>query len=700
MTAGHHLAPLLAPRSVALVGASPREGTVGHWMLDCFVSGGFRGDLHLVNPRYEEIDGRPCHAALAALPGPIDMAVLNVASSRIEGLFEEALAAGVRAIVIFDYCILEEDTDPPLLARLRRRAAEAGVPVCGGNGMGYYNLDRGTHASFYNASRLVPGHIALIAHSGSVFTVLTHNDPRYRFNLVASAGQEIGTTVDEYLDYALDMPTTRVVALFIETVRNPAGFIAALEKARARDIPVVITKVGRTEESARLAFTHSGAIAGDDAAYDALLDRHGAIRARTIDEMMATALLLSQRHRARPGGLGAVTDSGGLREHLIDVADEVGVPYARISPETVARLAAALPLGLEPVNPLDAAGPLRPDFSEIFENTLRIIMDDPDVAMGAFEFDAKDAYIYDPAFVALAKSMPSYVEKPFFMLNTFSGARNPELAAEMGEAGVPLINGAELALRAVRHAFAYRDYRARPPLCPPASPGPEVVAKWRGRLTATGTLTEADGLALLADFRVPATAARPAADREGALLAAVALGYPVALKTAAGDIHHKSDAGGVRLALQDATAVGAAYDDLAARLGPHVTVQAMAGAGVELAFGLVDDPQFGPLVMIGAGGTLIEVLRDRVPALAPFDAAEALRLIDRLSIRPVLDGVRGAPAVDLDALADALARFSVLATEIGGAIAEMDVNPVIAGPQRCVAVDALVVGRRSALDVS
>ncbi len=693
MTGGHNLAPLLAPRSVALVGASPREGTVGNWMLDCFVSGGFGGEYYLVNPRYEEIDGRACHASVSELPGPLDMAVLNVASSRIEALFEEALAAGVRAFVLFDYCILEEDIDPPLLARMRRRAAEAGVPVCGGNGMGYYNLDLGTHVSFYNASRLVPGHIALIAHSGSVFTVLVHNDPRYRYNLVVSAGQEIGTTVDEYLDYALDMPTTRVVALFIETVRNPAGFIAALEKARARDIPVVVTKVGRTEESARLAFTHSGAIAGDDAAYDAILDRYGAIRARTIDEMMATALLLSQPHRAGPGGLGAVTDSGGLREHMIDVADEVGVPFARISAETAARLEAALPLGLEPVNPLDAAGPLRPDFSEIFANTLRIIMDDPDVAMGAFEFDANDAYVYNSSFVALAKSMPSYTDKPFFMLNTFSGARNPELAAEMGEAGVPLINGLELALRAVGHAFAHRDSRARPPLCPPASPGPEVVAKWRERLAATGTLTEADGLALLAEFGVPATAARPASDREGVLAAAEALGYPVALKTAAPDIHHKSDADGVRLAIPNSGALGAAYDDLAARLGPHVTVEAMAGTGVELAFGLVNDPQFGPLVMIGAGGTLIEVLRDRVPALPPFDTAEARRLIDRLAIRPVLDGVRGAPAADLDALAEALARFSVLATELGGAIAEMDVNPVIAGPEGCIAVDALVVGR-------
>ncbi len=688
---GKDLAPLLAPRSVALVGASPTPGSIGHAMIGVLGDGGFAGDIHLVNPKYGEIGGRPCWPSIRALPEPVDLAVLGIGNRGVEAAFDDAVAAGAGAVVIFDSLPMRGGGG--LYGRIRSKAIEADLPVLGGNCMGFYHFFANTHVSFQAPPKRKTGGITLISHSGSVFVLLAANDPRYRFNLVVSPGQEINASVSDYMNFALDQPSTRVLALFIETVRDPAGFVAALEKARVRNVPVVAMKVGRTAESARLAATHSGAIAGNDAAYEAVFDRHGVRRAETLDELMATALVLSQPHRPVSGGLGALTDSGGLRELMMDLAVDLDLPFAPITPETRARLAARLPPGHEPVNPVDAAGPLTAGFSEVFRDSLRYLMEDPNIAMGLFEFEARDDFAYTPAFLDIAEDMAGTCGKPLIVLNSFSGARNWDIAERLADAGVPLVNGVRSALLAVRHALAYREFRGRVEGAPPAAPSADSVARWRRRLALGGALAEAESLALLRDFGIPAVIAEAAADRDAAIAAAEAFGYPVALKTAAPGLHHKSDVDGVKLGLAAAGDVAAAYDDLASRLGPQVTIEPMALDGVELAFGMVDDPQFGPLVMLAAGGRLIEVLPDRCFALAPFDEGAARRMIGRLRLRPLLDGVRGRPAADIGSLARALAGFSVLVTTLSEALAEMDVNPVIAGPRGGLAVDALAVGK-------
>jgi acyl-CoA synthetase (NDP forming) len=688
----HWLTPLFAPRHVAVVGASPRPGSFGNDVLSVLRDNGFGGTISPINPNYGEIDGLACHASVAALPSPPDMAILAVAGGRLEAALDDAIAGGARGAVIFDNCYLEGDGDPPLLDRLKTRAAAAGIPVCGGNGMGFYNYETATHASFYHPAFRKAGHIALIAHSGSVFTHLANNDPRFRFNLVVSPGQEINATTADYLDYALDLPSTRVVALFLEAIRDPRGFVAALDKARARDIPIVAVKLGRTEESVRLATTHTKAIAGDDAAYDALFDRTGVRRARDLDEMMAAVQLFAEPARATAGGLSGIVDSGGLRELWIDLAAEHGVPFGKLSAETNAHIQARLPTGLEASNPLDAAGPLREDFAPVFADCLRLLMEDANTAIGAFEFDLRDDFAYWPSLLDVAKVVPRYSGKPFFVFHSFGGANNAQRATELLDAGIPLINGVSNALAAARHALAYRDWRARPALVPPAPP-PNAVRRWTERLSTGSPLREADGLAMLGDFGVPAAASMPSANAAEAAAAAERLGFPVVLKTAAPGVLHKSDLDGVRLGLRDPDAVKRAYDDIASRLGPYALVQRMAGKGVELALGMIADPQFGAMVMVGAGGVLVEFARDRVFALAPFDAAEARRLIDRLRIRPLLDGVRGAPAADIAALADAIARFSALAAALSPHLEAIDVNPLIAGPDGPIAVDAVIVAR-------
>jgi acetate---CoA ligase (ADP-forming) len=687
---GHRLSPLLAPRSVAVVGASARPGSFGNDVLKVLRENGFAGAIHPVNPNYPQIDGLATVPSVGAIGSAPDMAILAVAGSRLEAALEDAIKGGVRSAVIFDSCYLDSDTDPPLLDRLKARATEAGIPVCGGNGMGFYNFDTATHASFYHPPKRAAGPIACIAHSGSVFAHVAINDPRYRFNMVASPGQEISATAADYLDYVLDLPTTRVVAMFLEAIRDPERFVAALEKAKRKSIPLVAVKLGRTEESVRLAATHTKAIAGSAAAFDALCDRYGVARARDLDELMSAALLLAYAKDIPAGGLAAIADSGGLRELFIDLAAEQGVRFGKLSASTAEKIQKRLPAGLEASNPLDAAGPLNEDFPKVFDDCLRHLMADPDVAIGAFEFDLRDAYLYMPGMLDAALAVPTHSKKPFMVFHSFAGAANWRQAERLVDAGIPVINGASNALAAARLAFAYRDWRNRAEMRAVAPPA-DAVARWTVRLKKAEPMGEADGLAMLADFGVPAATTARAGSRAEAVTAAKAVGFPVALKTAAPGVLHKSDKDGVRLNLADAAAVEAAYGALAARLGPQVVIQRMAAQGVELALGMVADPQWGPMVMVGAGGILVEVMNDRAFALAPFDAAEARRLLDRLRIRRMLDGVRGKPPVDMDALTEAIARFSALAAAVAPYVSEIDVNPLIAGPKSPLAVDAVVV---------
>lgn len=685
----HRLTPLLAPRSIALVGASEREGSVGRLMVEVLQAGGFSGSVHAVNPRYGSVLGLACVPSLADLPAPPDLAVLSVAAHRMEETMAAAVDAGARAAVVFDPCFYEGDQAPVLLDRLKALAREAGLPVCGGNGMGFINFDARAWVSFQQPRDVPPGGIAVFCHSGSVFALIVNTAGRYRCNMVVSQGQEIGATVADYIDYAVEQPTTRVVALFMESVRDPAGFVAALEKARARGVPVVINKVARTEQSAALAATHSGAIAGNDSAFRALCTRHGALVCDDMDAMMATAQILALDNRAGPGALGVVTDSGGLREHVIDLAADMGVDFTVLTRATTAALRETLAYGLEPVNPMDAAGPLTPDFTDRLNQASLILANDPGVALMAHELYIDDYLCFYPDCFDALKAMPQKTGKPHVLYATLSSTENARVASELEDAGIPLINGARAMLAGVKQAFAWRDRQSWAKETPaPADAG--LVERWRARLGA-GAMDETETLAMLGEFGVPVVAARVCETPEAVAAAAEAIGYPVVLKTAMAGILHKSDVGGVVVGLTDETALLEAYGAMAGNLGPRVTVAAMAPKGVEVAFGMVRDPQFGPMVMVGAGGVLVELLGDRAFALAPFGRQEALRLLADLKIARLLEGHRGAPPADMESLAEALSRFSVLAAALGESIAEMDINPVIAGPGGVFAVDALVV---------
>jgi acetate---CoA ligase (ADP-forming) len=690
-TRSHRLAPLLTPRSIALVGASPKAGTVGNGMIRSITGGRYSGKLYLINPNYPEIEGRPCYAGLEDLPESVDHVVIGVANARIEAAVSAAIEAGARAATIFGSCYLPDDTDPPLTRRLAAMAKETGLVICGANGMGFYNFDYGLRVCGFPPPDWVQGGggKALITHSGSVFSAFCHNDKRFVYNLAASPGQELGASADEYLDFALDLPTTRVVGLFIETVRNPEGFIAALAKADKRSIPVVALKVGRSAESAKLAVSHSGAVAGNHAAYEAVFDRHGVIAVETLDELANGLLLFGNDREVAAGGLASIHDSGGERELLVDQAVARGVPFARINVATTEKLRGRIDYGLEPINPLDAWGTGH-DWEGIFEDCMAHLCDDPDTALGAMFAETRSGNMLHEGYSRGLKKVLARTAKPVIIVNNVAAVGDDSLVVRLTADNIPVLIGIDPALAVIRGAFERRDRRGRPPMAPVAAPA-GARAKWASRLVAGRTLDEAESLALMADYGLPVLPHRIVESAAEARAAAAAIGWPVALKTAKPGLFHKSDAGGVRLGLQDAAALDAAYAEMAARLGPRMLVMQMVGKGIELSFGSVLDPQFGPLVMVGAGGVLIEMMKDRRFALPPFDAAEARRLIDRLALRALLDGKRGQPAADLAGLAGGFAAFAAMVADLGPLVAEIDINPVLATPKGTVALDALVV---------
>jgi len=684
----HRLDPLLSPRSIAFVGASTRPDTPGNDMIRMIRRGGYKGTVFAVNPNAKDIDGVPCFPSLRDLPSPPDLAVLAVKNERLEEALNQAIEAGAKAAVIFASAQLEGDTSPNLSQRLAERARAAQMPICGPNCMGFYNdLDNVWICGFPSPRVPRPGSIALIAHSGSVFGSLAHNDPRLRFALAVSPGQELTLTIADYISYAVDRPEVNVVGLFMETARDPAGFRAALEKAASREVPVVALKVGRTDAAAKAALTHTGAIAGSDTAYQALFDRYGVLRVETIDELAATLMLMAEGRRAGPGGLVSIHDSGGERELIIDLAERAGVDFAKISDQTRQSVAARLEPGLEADNPLDAWGTGKdfvPQFAACFED----LMKDGNASIGLFAADIRDGYYLHKGFADAAMIVAPRTEKPIAVVTNYTQVRHDTIASTLSDAGVPVLDGTFNALVAVRGALAYRDFLARPKDIAAASTA--NVNTIKERIAGRGTLSEIESLAVLAAWNIPFVKHQPVASRNEAIAAARQIGFPVVLKTAAQNVAHKSDVGGVSLDIADDAALIAAYDDTAARLGAKAVVAQQMPAGVELSLGMVRDPQFGPVIVIGAGGILVELLDDRVSTLPPFGPATALRLLNRLKLRKLLEGMRSRPPVDLKRLAETLSRFSVMCDALKDVVVEIDINPLVCGAD-IAAVDALIV---------
>ena len=707
------LAAMLEARSVAVVGASQRPGTFGERMLAEVAASPSRPQIYPVNPRYPQIGGRQCYPSLADLPGPVDLVLLGVPDAALEAQLTLAARRGDRSAVIFGNAHEDPGPGPRRRPGLRERlagiASAAGMELCGAACMGFANVTHGLRAMGYTEPDPLPaGPVALVTHSGSVFSAMLRLRRAIGFTLAVSSGQELITTAPSYLDYALGLPGTRVLALVLEAIRQPALLRQVLARAAERDIPVILLTVGNSARGRMMVAAHSGALAAADGGWEALSRAYGVHRAGDLAELTDTLELFAIGRRpprppSRPPsgpaspapGIATVHDSGLERAHAADLAEQLGVPFAQLSEATRARLADLLDPGLEPGNPLDVWG-TGADAVGLFAGSLAALADDPSVAAVALAVDLVSELDGDDSYPLAALDAARRTGKPLAVLSNLPSAIDQEAAARLRRESIPVLEGLRTGLLALGHLLDHTGARSRYEAGlsghATAIPVGDEDRRRRGlALLTAGPASGAPLLDLLREYGIAAARAEPADSTAGTLAAAGLIGYPVVLKTDEPAIQHKSDARGVVLGVSGPAELAAAYADLAARLGPRVLVCETVPSGVELALGLARDPALGPLIVVGAGGVLVEAIADRAVALPPVSEQTARQLLSELRISRLLAGFRGAPPADLDSIVRAVTGLSELAAELGGQLEALDVNPLICGPEGAVAVDALAI---------
>jgi len=656
---------------------------------------GYEGQIFGINPRYEALYDQPCYASLRDLPARPDCALIAAPNVRLVEALEEAADCGIPSAAIFASAWSDPSDEPSLQQRLREIALANSMVLCGPNCMGFVSSRFRLPVSGYRVRPDTPiGHTTLISHSGSVWEGFLQNQRGLAFNYVISPGNELVTTMADYMQFALADESTRSIGLFLETVRDPETFLSALEEAAERDIPVVALKTGTSERGARLAQAHSGALAGDSATYDAIFDRFGVRRVTSIDEMMDTLELLAAGIRPDRRGVSAVLDSGGQRAHMVDLAESIGVEFGAINEATESRLQAILEPGLDPVNPLDAWGTGNGS-DDIYIEASLALDSDPSTGLLVFAVDLPPTDDEEMYYPEIAETVRQQIQNPLAFLVHASESASPLQMTRLREMEIPVLMGTETGLRAIRHAVEYATFQRRraagsleeerPILAP------ERLDDVRHALEMAGqALDEHASKQILRAYGLTTTNERSVSTLEGALEAAAEIGYPVALKTAGGDLH-KTERDGVILDVADAEALGAAYRDFEARLGARVLVQEMVPEGCELILGLVFDSQFGPMLTLGIGGIFVEVLKDFRMLSLPTTHDDIARALADLRGAALLRGVRGRSPADPKAIVRAALSLTALASDLGDQIAEVDINPLVALPDRAVVVDALIV---------
>ena len=687
----HHLDPLLRPSSIAIVGASASEG-VGRRILETLLHGQYPGSLYAINPKYDDVMGVPCFPDLAALPEPVEHVVFAVSDHRIEAIFEEAVKTGVKAMTIMSMLYIDNDMQPPLKERIQARVQETGVLVCGANGMGFYNFaDRVTVGGFATRPNHVAGNVALISHSGSGMAGIMDSDERINFNLTVSAGQELSVGMHDYLDFALEMPTTEVVGLFMETVREPDLMIEAFKKAARKQIPIVVIKTGKTKRSAELTVSHSGALAGSDECYNAVFSKFGIQRVNDMNELADTLIMFAQPHSLAEGNLVTIHDSGGERQLILDLAADQDVDFAELNPETILKLEEILDPGLPAVNPLDAWGRGLDDSDQIMADSLTTMLQDQNASMGAVVQDRGALSRIYPEYLQYMKQANDATGKPVFLVSNIQGTSSDNTVMESTARGLPILDGVYSFLAGVRCMHRYRDYLAHEnDILEPIST--EAMTKWQQIIDQGQLIGENEALEMLSDNGIAVNQSYGVDNLDEVIESAKKLGYPVVLKTAVPGISHKSEVHGVYLNLNSDKELTDAYKDLDKRLGPEALLSKMIDEeGVEMILGMTTDPQFGPMITLGFGGVYAEALKDVITLMPPFNAETAKQALSELKMQSLLSGYRGSEAADVESYCKMASKFSLFALAMRNHICEIDVNPIILGKDICLGLDALMV---------
>lgn len=718
------LRPLFAPRSIAVVGASPRSGIAKIVQQNLTVMGSATR-CHFVNPRYEELYGQPCYPSLDALPERPDTVLVALNPLRAAAVTEEAARAGVPSVIIPGGGVVEGGEAAAQMQRdVREIAIRHGIALLGPNCMGMVDLTTNAATYIGDINPWLPrGGVAGIAQSGSVTDAFLHSGSRIGFSRIIGCGSEVVLDACDFLAYCLDDPETQAVILFMEGFKRPERFLALADRALELGKPIMIVKVGRSPQAQAAAVAHSGSLAGEDRATDAALRAAGVIRCDDLDELLETAELVAGCRRlgrsVGRGRTGVVTVSTGEASLIADLGPRTGIDLPAVTDAARARLLRDLPTLGYIGNPLDPWGATEPSvaYDAAFGafaasgayDVLAIVHDFPYRSLAS---EVQTAHAVTDALLRATADRPDLL--PVYVSLT-SGEPPPETKRHLDEAGgVPILRGALEAFRAIASVARWEAARATRLNWGPVRDGWPALAMDRtpwghdtdpsaggtSPAAAAVTLPERESLDLLAGAGVPVVAARTARDADAAVAVARELGGTVALKLDAIGLAHKTDVGAVRLDLAGDAAVHLAAGellDLGERLAATGTatvrgllVEPMAPPGLELIAGMIRDPQFGPIVLVGIGGILAEVLDDVVLRLAPVSAAEAGAMLAELRGHPLLDGIRGRPAVDRAAVAGILVALGALG-QARPDIRAVDLNPVVASAGGAIAVDALVV---------
>lgn len=701
-----NLAHLFKPGSIAVVGASEKPGP-GLQVIENLRVLGFSGEILPINPKYEEVQGLKCYPSLKAAKEAgrdVETVAILLGKDNVLPVMREAAAVGAKAGWAFAAGFGETgEAGKKLEKELRSLCEEENMLFLGPNCVGYLNPKDGTGTWSAPAPKIIKsGNVGMVAQSGYLGLAVANSNRGIGFSLLCTTGNEVVIDATDCMDYMLEDDGTDVVLAFIEQFRNPDKLFQVARKARQKKKPIILIKVGRSDMARRATVAHTGALAGSDDVQDALFEKLGIIRVSDFDEMFETAEVLSRLKGKLPRGNGvfSVTLSGGVISLMGDLGDSLDITFPRWSEKGCKNLREILPDYSGVANPLDAWGSGR--IEETYYDCLRITAEEPeadlvlvaqDVPGGMAPRQVEQYKIVARAAVNVAKQSG----KPIVMMSNQSSGFNEDIRDIMEQGNVPLLQGTREALLALHHTVRYAKFLEK------NAPVFKVQKneKARGMLPPGGeVLNEFEGKKLAAAYGIPTTREHICRSRQEAVAKAVEFGYPIVLKLVSQDIQHKTEAGAVRLGLKDREAVEKAYDEVlrngkAYKPDAHIEgvlcYRMIEEPVAEAIVGVLSDPYFGPAVVFGLGGVMVEVIKDRALLIPPISREEARAAIDSTKGSKLLYGFRGAPEADVEALVDVLVKTGEMTADLADRIEALDLNPLLILPKGkgVVAVDAL-----------
>jgi len=689
---------LLSPRSVAVVGVSGEVSGFGARTVTNLVN--FAGPVWAVNPKYagQELHGRPCYASIADLPEAPDCVLLALPRTGVLPAVQAAGAKGAGGVIVYASGYGETGLPERIEEEkvLRDTARSLGLPLVGVNCLGIVDhvLKAGvTFMPEYPRMTAPPGGVAITSQSGALgYALMQAAERGFSVCHMTTAGNATDLDVCDLAAYQLSMPECRSVALAVEGLRDARRLFLLGEAARRAGKPIVVLKLGRGEAGAAAAVSHTGSLAGSAAAWSAAFRRAGMVEVEDFDALLETAGFFAKAPPPKAKGVAIITPSGGAGIMAADHAEALNLSMPQPSPETERVLRASIPDFGAPRNPCDLTAQVASNPAS-YDACMEAMMSDPQYGAAVIPV----VYSHHATTRLRMEQLRPYATKhgkPILIAWIPEQLEGPGVMAADSSPELSVFRSMRRLMNAIRLWQEYYDTKPMGEAPPPAALKEAVASLPAGN----AVLTEAEAKALFARIGVPVVEEHRAATAEAAADAAAALGFPVVLKLDSPDIAHKTEVGGVKLNLADATAVKEAFGAIIASARQHapkariegVLVQRMAPKGVELILGARRDPQFGPMVLVGTGGVQAELWRDVALDLAPVTPERAEAMLRSLKGFPLLDGFRGAPKADLRAVAQAVAAFSQLAAGAGERLQEAEVNPLIAGPWGCLAVDGLV----------